>query len=59
MRYKYHTYDNEVEICVGEVFFNKGIFYFGKKDLFAMNDGNFSEESLDVVGVIFEIPELK
>jgi len=37
-----------------EVFFEEGIFYFGRDLKFATNDCNFNKKSLEVVGNIFE-----
>lgn len=53
VKFDYSTYNGENETDTGEVFFEKGIFYFGKS-LFAMNDGNFADETLEVIGNIFE-----
>lgn len=51
----YH--DNSVEEYSGPVIFDKGIFLFGKQG-FATNDSNFMEYTLEVIGNIFENPEL-
>ena len=41
-----------------EVFFEDGMFLFGRNDLFCMADSNFLKQSLEVVGNIFENKEL-
>lgn len=51
----YH--DNSVEEYSGPVTFDKGIFLFGKQE-FATNDSNFMTHTLEVIGNIFENPEL-
>ena len=40
---------------VGEVFFEDGIFQFGRIYGFALNDSNFMEKSLKVVGNKIEV----
>ena len=57
VRFKYGVSEHEVESATGGVRFDKGIFYFGDS-FFAMNDGNFDEYSLEVLGNIFENPAL-
>ncbi len=58
VKFRYETDECSYEWDEGEVFFEDGIFYFGKKMYFATNDGNFDEKSLEVIGSIFETPEL-
>lgn len=41
-----------------EVFFEDGMFLFGRNNLFCMADSNFLKQSLEVVGNIFENKEL-
>jgi uncharacterized phage protein (TIGR01671 family) len=53
----YESSEHDVEKEIGEVFFFEGIFYFGKS-LFASNDSNFSLESLEIIGNIFDNPEI-
>lgn len=58
VKFSYKTYENEKENSIGEVFFDEGIFYFDRKLTFAANDSNFMKESIEVIGNIFESPEL-
>jgi len=55
VNFEYDTSENETELETNqEVFFEDGIFYFGRKYHFAINDCNFhSRNSLKVVGNIF------
>lgn len=57
---KYNWTSNylEVEQETGEVYFEEGIFYFDREKNFATNDANFGKDSLEVIGNIFENPEL-
>jgi len=54
VKYQWQAHDKEFETSVGEVFFEEGIFYFGRTALFATNDSNFLTDTLEVVGNIFE-----
>lgn len=54
VKYKWQAHNREFETEVGEVFFEEGIFYFGRTALFATNDSNFLTDTLEVVGNIFE-----
>ncbi len=56
--FKYLIGEGDAESSTGEVFFEKGIFYFDRNLYFASNDCNFDEKSIIVVGNIFENPEL-
>ena len=58
VEFSYETYQGEIEKSVGEVYFEDGIFYFGRKEKFATNDCNFLESSLEIIGNNFENPEL-
>ena len=58
VKFSYYLHDHEIETIVGEVFFEDGIYYFDRDLLMATNDGNFIDESLEVVGNKFENPEL-
>ena len=49
-----HSVANEV----GEVYFEDGIFYFDRANQFATNDHNFIEPSIEVIGNIYQNPEL-
>lgn len=57
-RYKWDRHDHDIEESTGEVFFEDGIFFFGRKDLFCTSDSNFRVDSLEVIGNVFETPEL-
>lgn len=51
----YDTWEHELECDTNqEVFFDEGIFYFGRALKFATNDCNFNKKSIEVVGNIFE-----
>jgi uncharacterized phage protein (TIGR01671 family) len=58
VKFKYSTYEHDWEEETGEVYFQDGIFFFSRKMEFASNDCNFDLKSLEVVGNIFESPEL-
>lgn len=58
VKFQYEVYEHEFEEEIGEVYFEDGIFYFGRKNQFATNDCNFRTESLEVLGNIFENPSL-
>lgn len=49
--------DNDTETILGEVFFEDGIFYFGREEQFAWNDSNLRKDSVKIIGNIFESPE--
>jgi uncharacterized phage protein (TIGR01671 family) len=52
-KWKWSRYENDFEEETGEVFFEDGIFYFGREELFCMADTNFMEQTLEVIGNIF------
>lgn len=56
--YKWDRHDHDIEESIGEVFFEDGIFLFGRKDLFCTSDSNFRIDSLEVIGNVFENPDL-
>lgn len=58
VRYNCYIHEKELETHVGEVHFEEGIFYFDTKMKFATNDCNFDSFSLEVLGNIFQNPEL-
>ncbi len=58
VKFNYNTYEHEVQIEIGEVYFEDGIFMFGRDLGFATNDCNFNTKSLEVIGNILENPEL-
>ena len=58
VKFSYYLHEHDIETIVGEVFFKGGIYYFNRDLLMATNDGNFIEESLEVVGNMFENPKL-
>lgn len=53
--YNYHS--EEREEYSGPVTFDNGIFLFGKQE-FATNDSNFMVNTLEVIGNVFENPEI-
>lgn len=54
VKYKYSIFEHDIEESIGEVFFDKGIFFFDRICEFATNDPNFIIESIEIVGNIFE-----
>jgi uncharacterized phage protein (TIGR01671 family) len=58
VKFKYLLYEHDWEEETGEVYFEDGIFFFSRSMEFATNDCNFDEKSLEVIGNIFENPEL-
>lgn len=52
--YKWEAYEHEVEESVGQIYFEDGVFYFGKPDEFATNDCNFLAHTLErfAIGII-------
>jgi uncharacterized phage protein (TIGR01671 family) len=59
VKFQWRRYEGQWETDIGEVFFEGGIFYFGRTHLFATNDSNFLEHTLEIVGNIFENGETK
>ena len=58
VKYTYERYEFEFENDIGEVFFEDGIFYIGKEARFASNDCNLRKEFIEIVGTVFENPNL-
>lgn len=58
VKFIYTTYEHEYEEEIGEVYFENGMFMFSRSCEFCTADCNFREESLEIVGNIFENPEL-
>jgi uncharacterized phage protein (TIGR01671 family) len=58
VKYQWEKFDHDIEETTGEVFFEDGIFYFDRVFNFATNDSNFRKENLEVIGNIFETPNL-
>lgn len=56
--FSYRMHEHERYDAIGEVFFEEGIFYFGRGSMFATNDANLFEESLKIVGNILKNPEI-
>lgn len=52
--FSYFMREHEKCLGMGEVFFEEGIFYFGRNSLFATNDANFVVESLEIIGNVME-----
>jgi uncharacterized phage protein (TIGR01671 family) len=58
VNFTFETYEKETDDGIREeVFFEDGIFYFGRELKFATNDCNFLKNTLKVVGNIFENKE--
>jgi uncharacterized phage protein (TIGR01671 family) len=55
--FSYGMHEHRVDSTIGEVFFEEGIFYFGRGSMFATNDANLFVESLKIVGNILKNPE--
>lgn len=55
-KWKWQSGEGQIEESTGEVFFEDGIFFFGRKDLFCTVDSNFLIHTLEVVSNIFESP---
>jgi hypothetical protein len=55
--FSYGMHEHRVDSAIGEVFFEEGIFYFGRGSMFATNDANLFVESLKIVGNILKNPE--
>jgi len=53
-KWKWSAGEGQIEESTGEVFFENGIFYFGRELYFCTADVNFDELSLEVIGNIFE-----
>ena len=58
VKFKWEVYEHDVEDGIGEVFFENGIFLFSRVEEFAMNDSNFLKHTIEVIGNIYENPEL-
>jgi hypothetical protein len=46
VEYLWEAWEHHIERSHGEIFFDEGIFYFGRQDELAMNDGNFLSREL-------------
>lgn len=57
VKFVYEAYEHDYEECIGEVFFEDGIFYFSREHQFATNDHNFKKYTLEILGNIIENPE--
>lgn len=51
VKYKWEAYEHQIEESVGEIYFDEGVFYFGKTDEFAMNDCNFLSNTLEWIAI--------
>ena len=58
VRYNCYFHEHDLETHVGEVYFEEGIYYFDKTNQFTTNDCNFDSFSLEVIGNIFQNPNL-
>jgi uncharacterized phage protein (TIGR01671 family) len=56
--FQYYIGEDAPKTTTEEVYFSDGMFLFGHGMGFAMNDVNFRDETLVVLGNIFENPEL-
>lgn len=56
--FQYFSGEDAPETTIEEVYFSDGMFLFGRKIELAMNDLNFRNETLAVLGNIYENPEL-
>ena len=54
VKFQYEMYEHDVENWVGEVYFEEGVFLFGRDNQLATNDPNFIIESIEIIGNIFE-----
>ena len=55
VNFEIEVYFNRKEKCVNqEVFFEEGVFLFGRLELFSYVDVNFKHETLEVIGNIHE-----
>lgn len=58
VEYKWQNAEHETEEAIGEVFFKDGIFFFDKNLEFTLVDSNFIFKELEVIGNVFDNPEL-
>ena len=58
VKFQYEMYEHDIENWVGEVYFEEGAFLFGRDTQFSTSDCNFLTNSIEVVGNIFQNPEL-
>lgn len=58
VKFQWEKYERDTEEEIGEVFFEDGIFYFDRNLMFATNDSNFLQQTIEVIGNIFENPNL-
>lgn len=59
VKFRYEMYEHDWTDDLGEVFFENGMFIFGRKTEFTTSDCNFDEQSIEIIGNIFENPELR
>jgi uncharacterized phage protein (TIGR01671 family) len=58
VKYKWQVHEHEFEECIGEVYFDDGCFYFDRGMSFTWSEANFKRKTVEVLGNIFESPEL-
>lgn len=56
--FQHFSGEDSPKTTIEEVYFSEGMFLFGRGLEFAMNDVNFGDETLDILGNIYENPEL-
>lgn len=59
VKFRYEMYEHDWEDDLGEVFFEKGMFLFGRNVQLTTSDYNFDEQSIEIIGNILENPDFK
>jgi uncharacterized phage protein (TIGR01671 family) len=58
VKFSWEMWEHDREEAIGEVFFDNSMFLFGRKEEFAYNDSNFLEDTVEIIGNIFENKDL-
>ena len=58
VKYKWEVHEHDFEECIGEVYFEDGCFYFDRSMSFTWSEANFKRQTVEVLGNIYENPEL-